>query len=316
LFSDKTLSLKSSSSNANVQFVPDNILIPGLNIDVATTPTNTGIVASVTLQSNVTFGSATLDASLWLIKSILDLSPLPTGCIVSNDQLVLLAFRTAPILENSVRLGFEGGLSSALSEFNRVLPEYGEKAAEILLIDMPLGCASDKLKEIFKKPFVLLKIGYEYGAWLATILFDYLQYQGGSFVTLSYVPPIPPTPTPISTAIPSPKPLALKGRWEGSVNQPGAVYYTTILTLTGCDIPNAICGSVEYPELSCGGKITFLSEKIGVYYLRENITYGTKCAKEVNIELTHISGNSWKAIYHYESLKGSGTAEANLTKTK
>lgn len=107
----------------------------------------------------------------------------------------------------------------------------------------------------------------------------------------------------------------LDGFWEGPVNQPGAPYYTTNLTLTGCSEPNKVCGSVDYPELSCGGTITFLGMENGKYRLRENMTYGKEaCVDEAEIELSYITGNSWNAIYSWSGVEGSGTAEALLEK--
>jgi hypothetical protein len=127
--------------------------------------------------------------------------------------------------------------------------------------------------------------------------------------------PIPTfTPAPLMPSIkPSPTPVILQGSWEGPVNQPGTPYYTTTLTLTGCSTPNTVCGSVEYPELSCGGIITFRYEENGVYYLHESIRYGTdRCVNEVDIDLEQISGSSWKATYRAD---GIGDFETTLTKT-
>jgi hypothetical protein len=108
-------------------------------------------------------------------------------------------------------------------------------------------------------------------------------------------------------------PDLLQGTWKGPVDQPGSQYYTTILTLTECGMPDTVCGSVEYPELACGGVISFRYQENGIYYLHESITYGTEsCVNEVDIYLEQISGSSWRATYH-----GGGLAafEAILTKT-
>lgn len=105
-----------------------------------------------------------------------------------------------------------------------------------------------------------------------------------------------------------------QGIWRGPVDQPGSSNYSTVLVLESCVEENAICGSVDYPELSCGGSITFLGIEYGTYHLQENITYGN-CVNEVFIDLFQVEGSSWRAIYFWNGSQGSGDAEAFLEKT-
>jgi len=129
--------------------------------------------------------------------------------------------------------------------------------------------------------------------------------------------PTPTRPPPVATITPPVVLPILQGRWEGQVYQPGVRPYTTILVLTGCE-PNMVCGSVDYPEASCGGIITFLGTENGRYRLRENITYGTEnCVNEVIIELLPIEGNWWGAVYYWSGPpEGSGGTEAILEKSE
>jgi hypothetical protein len=88
------------------------------------------------------------------------------------------------------------------------------------------------------------------------------------------------------------------GRWTGWVNQPEATQrYSTILTLANCK-SNEVCGTVVYPELSCGGELTYLYREADRAVLLESITFGN-CVQDAVITLEQTDGELWKAIYYW-----------------
>ena len=203
-----SLALKASSKNANIQYLPygDPILIPGLDIEIKTLPIDITKQANINLQGEVTLGSfLAVDMSFFAMKSILELIPLPTGCLVSYDQLLLISLRTAPVLENAARLAFQGDLIGSKEEFSRSLNVFYEKAGEAAK-DIGIGCLADFLDEvveiIIKKPIVGAKIILSYITWVPVVIFDYFKYQGFlTSVRLSYIPSIPPLLTPLPTPL-------------------------------------------------------------------------------------------------------------------
>ncbi len=197
-----SLALTANSNNANVQYLPygDPILIPGLNIEIKTIPNDITEQANVNLQGEVTLGSfLAVDLSFFAMKSIIDLVPVPTGCLISYDQILLISLRTAPILENTARLAFEGKLIESKNEFSSVINVFYEKAGDVAR-GIGIGCFADFLKSILGKPIVIAKVVLSYITWVPVVIFDYFKYQGFlTSVSLSYIPPTPPTPTPMPT---------------------------------------------------------------------------------------------------------------------
>jgi hypothetical protein len=207
-----SLALNAPTSNANVQYLTygDAFLVPGLNIEIKTAPIDINQQASVNLQGEVTLGSfLAVDLSFFVMKSIIDLLPVSTGCLISYDQLLLISLRTAPILENTAKLAFSGDLIGSKNELSRVINVFYEKAGDYAR-DIGIGCFADFLKSIIGKPVVIGKIVLSYITWVPVVIFDYFKYQGMYVsVSLSYIPPIPtptstPTPTPTSTPTPTP----------------------------------------------------------------------------------------------------------------
>jgi hypothetical protein len=192
LLSGYSLAITPTSNNAEVQFsqhVP--ILMPGLEMEVMTTPTNISIGASVLLESKVTVLSASADASLFILDTIFALVP---ECIPSPKDVLFISLQTAPILENVVKLAFDGDISRSLEEVSRLDREFRRKflgAAEELGLDCIIEHYSGDLAPIVNilKPYL---------SWLGSYYFGYLEYGNlgvGPSVQLSYIAPAPPTIT-------------------------------------------------------------------------------------------------------------------------
>jgi hypothetical protein len=187
-------------NDATVEFLPygKSILIPGQDIEIKTTPVNIGNPAIVTLQGEINWKSVSVDASIWLLSSIVRLVSLPAGCYLpSSDQLLLLSFRLAPILESSVNSALKRDFKGAKMEFSRAIFAYIDKASN-LGEGMAYDCLWAAAEKFFKKPLMLPKIAAEYIAWFGTTFYDYFKYQGPAVYTtvvLSYVAPPPLEPT-------------------------------------------------------------------------------------------------------------------------
>lgn len=82
----------------------------------------------------------------------------------------------------------------------------------------------------------------------------------------------------------------LAGEWSGLVYQTGPgdhreSYHAEMIL-------NGSSGSMDYPELHCGGQLTFLNKKENIYYYRESITYGRDKCIDGGMIAVEPSGNS------------------------
>lgn len=183
--------LKAASNNADIQYLPkgDAILIPGLDVDAKTIPLNSSQVASIVIRGEVTAGTILLiDLPLFVLRATLEAVDVPTGCLISYDQINLIALRAGPILENAGRLALQNKLIESKEEFSRVITEFYEKSGDVAL-DLGIGCFSDYLKSIIKKPYVIFKISLEYTLWIGKFFYDYIKYSGTPpFISISYIP--------------------------------------------------------------------------------------------------------------------------------
>lgn len=199
-----TLYLNSTENDATTKFDPYGLplLIPGLDIEVITTPSNVGSISGIALEGVINWQSASIDSSLWLIRSLLDLAPLPISCPApSPDQMLLLGIRLAPILENAVKLGLERDFPAMNVQFSKALDAYIDKASELAL-SIVSECVSDHFKStVLKNQFLVTQITTGYVLWFGSILIDLIKYGGPSkptSVILTYIP-VPPSPPPTSS---------------------------------------------------------------------------------------------------------------------
>jgi hypothetical protein len=63
-----------------------------------------------------------------------------------------------------------------------------------------------------------------------------------------------------------------------------------------------MCGTVDYPDLDCGGRITMVKKEPATITLTEETTYGNpSCANQIEILLRWINGSTWEATYTFEN---------------
>jgi hypothetical protein len=211
LLSGYSLAITPLSNNAEVKFsqhVP--ILMPGLEMEVVTTPTSIGIGkgATVLLQSGVTLLSIAADADLFILDSLFAL--LPDWCVPSPKEVLFISLRTAPILENAVKLASQGDIPESIEEVSRLNREFHKKfmeAAENLSLDCIIEYYSKDLAPIVNilKPYL---------SWLGSTYFGYLEHGSivaGPVVSLSYIQPsfITQKPTQEITLSLTPEPPVL-----------------------------------------------------------------------------------------------------------
>jgi hypothetical protein len=99
--------------------------------------------------------------------------------------------------------------------------------------------------------------------------------------------PSTPDPTPTLVTLEPPD-----GTWRGSVDQAGSGDYTVVLVLSEC-ASNSLCGTVSYPELSCGGTAAYLSSSGSTLFFYENITYGSRCVDGGEFTLQPLADDEW-----------------------
>ncbi len=202
-----SLALEKDPNNANIQFLPsgDSILVPGLNMVIKVTPNDIIKLENVELKGVITPGSFLgVDLSTFFLKSLMDLFPLPAGCSIPNDQILLIALNASPALEDTASMVFKGDLLGSRDELSRAINGFYENAVNASL-EIGNGCFADFLKSSSTKPGVKAKIILSYTTWLPVFIFDYFKVQGMDVtVDLSYVPRVQPTSVPSSTRSPMP----------------------------------------------------------------------------------------------------------------
>jgi len=62
------------------------------------------------------------------------------------------------------------------------------------------------------------------------------------------------------------------GKWSGNVRQQGLQPYTVVLTIYDRDVGDV--GQIDYAQLGCGGKLTFVGASRGVLQVSEVLSYG------------------------------------------
>ena len=93
----------------------------------------------------------------------------------------------------------------------------------------------------------------------------------------------------------------LQGSWTGTVTQEGPgderSTYPMKMRLRG----NA--GTIDYPSLACGGKLTYLGLRDGMYRYRETLTYGLKECIDGGLVTLTINGRSLSWVWQLDDVQ-------------
>ncbi len=119
-----------------------------------------------------------------------------------------------------------------------------------------------------------------------------------------------------SGAVPSGSPVTTypvpEGPFEGTVyqyHQPFGMRYGTTVQLTDC-VVGMVCGSTAYPDLGCGGTLTYTGPEAGVRLVfTEDITSGAGCDPVVVLRVVPTGPDTLDVQYY---VLGHGVAEATL----
>lgn len=231
-----SFSLRDFSTNAKTEYLfhGNPILIPGLDMDIKAIPIDKAEKASILLQGQLTLESYfSVDLSFFIFNTALELIPLPTGCLISYEQTVLISLRTSQIMERTAKLALDGKFVEARDELSKVLPAFYERVKDAAA-EIGIDCLTDYLKAknpILKAALTKAKIILSFMTWVPVVIFDYLKYKGNAVsIYLSYTPPAIPTPTlkPVSTSTQASEIITFRGSasYQNS---------TTICTCEGCD---------------------------------------------------------------------------------
>jgi hypothetical protein len=233
-----SFSLRDFSTNAKTEYLfhGNPILIPGIDVDIKTIPYDKNKEASILLQGQITLESYfAVDLSFFVFKTALELIPLPTGCLISYEQMVLISLRTAPIMERAAKLALEGKFIESKDELSRVLTDFYERVGEASQ-DIGIECLTDYLKSknpILEMALTKAKIILSFVTWVPVVIFDYLKYKGSAVsLYLSYSPSVKPTPTPVSKPIPTSTQASMIITFRGPAGYQNS---TTICTCESCD---------------------------------------------------------------------------------
>lgn len=200
-FGGYTLELRPSITNAKAEWTPPGdpdgkaYLPPApLDVDMRVVPLDASSGASVYVNGEMTVGSLVIDTSLFVLKAALELIPLPTGCLIQEDQLLWMALRNSYLVEPAVGLALKGDFRGARNELSLRMNEFLEQA-QGYAAEAGLDCVAEALKAVLKKPVAVAKIVLAYLTWIPVVIFDYFKYSGLSAdVSLVFTPEIPVLP--------------------------------------------------------------------------------------------------------------------------
>lgn len=100
------------------------------------------------------------------------------------------------------------------------------------------------------------------------------------------------------------------GVWEGNGTQNSGSSWTILITLVEGET-NEVVGTIAYPSLRCGGKLTLQSASASELTFLESITYGGNC---VDQGIVTLSVNDLPHQMSYTWERGSSNAAGSLEK--
>jgi Tol biopolymer transport system component len=193
-----TFELKAATGTSEYEWIgivdPDDpakaFLIPSLEVELHSLPLDPSSSALIELQGEYTLNSIKVDLGLFLLRSILSLSPPGPGCLISEEHLFFSVIRASIILNTSLELAMDGNFEQAKEEFLQIHEEFFEAVANGLE-DAGVSCAADIIRSFWKTPGAIIKVGYLYTGWIGVYLYDYLfKYQGVPVrIMFQYQPP-------------------------------------------------------------------------------------------------------------------------------
>lgn len=168
-----------------------NTLLPSFDIELHAFPNNVSSKSSVVVNGDITLNTWALDASIFLVKTGLEFSPISgdNSCLhIPAEQIVLVALRLTGIVGTAAGLALRGDVPGAVDELKQVANEFYSRAVDALR-DIGLDCAANGLKAIIGKPAIILKVAFAYLTWVPLAIADYIKYEGSSnIISLTYSP--------------------------------------------------------------------------------------------------------------------------------
>ena len=107
-------------------------------------------------------------------------------------------------------------------------------------------------------------------------------------------------------------PASYSGIWSGNGTQDNPPGQWTILIGLNNGAIGSVVGTVAYPSLECGGKLTLQSVNPDSIEFFEDITYGTNCVDEGTVTLNLVSANELGFAWEKDGFPG--TATGSLTR--
>lgn len=184
------LSASETNSTADFLLFGNPYIVPDLEIEAEVAPIDFYKQANVTIEGRITLNSIlVMDLPLFLLDAVFDLANFPNGCIIPDRELIEIAYRTAPIFENTVELALAGRIPESTEEFSRVENIFFEKVAEVAT-DLSIECLTEfLLGQIVGNQIVAAKITVTFLSWVGTMFFDYMKYGNmPATINLSYSP--------------------------------------------------------------------------------------------------------------------------------
>ena len=103
------------------------------------------------------------------------------------------------------------------------------------------------------------------------------------------------------------------GVWKGAINQPGSRAYSGVMVINNLN-KGSIIGSMDYPELDCGGSLTLIDNAPKKYVIKEKMKYGFgKCVDNGTIKLD-LKNSELIWIWYYPD--GKRGAQSSMRKEK
>jgi dipeptidyl aminopeptidase/acylaminoacyl peptidase len=104
------------------------------------------------------------------------------------------------------------------------------------------------------------------------------------------------------------------GTWSGDVRQFMAPHYSVLFTLRG-GAAGTVVGTIDYPEVDCGGSLTLENVAADYVRLRESITHG-RCTDGGTIAISNIRPDAAQWAWYDSSGRRKATAEIKRKETR
>ena len=177
-----SFALTTVSNAADVEYAlyKGTMLVPGLILKFTATPSDPGEPASVAVYGGIDLWSYLGDAAFFLLRVGIDqILPSGSGCLISEEELALIAVQSASVLEEFGRLALSGKINATWEELAWVQDIFYKKAGDYF-VDAGFDCLASMSDVVIDKA----KLMSAFLIWYSSVMNDYWKAQ--PVINISY----------------------------------------------------------------------------------------------------------------------------------